>query len=248
MHLMSWQFYPQRNRHLPPTFAFIDPFDWVGVPFEVVRFILGEPRYEVLISFMYEEINRFLAHRDQLSNFDQFFGTQHWRRGVQLGSARDRNRFLHDLYLHQLKQAAGAKYVRSFQMQNASGLTDYYLFYATNNLLGLQKMKEAMWRVDESGEFTFSDATDPRQLLLIRNEPRYDVLEGQLREEFRGQVVPRSQIENFVLADTPFRETHYKRVLKVLEFSDPPALELIEAPEGRKRGTFPWPSMMLRIY
>jgi three-Cys-motif partner protein len=175
------QFYSQRNRHLPPTFAFIDPFGWTGAPFEIVRFILGQPRCEIFVTFMYEEINRFLAHRDQPANFDQFFGTQRWREGVQLQFASDRNRFLQDLYIRQLKEPGSAKYVRSFQMRNASGLTDYYLFYATNNLLGLQKMKEAMWRVDESGEFTFSDATDARQLLLIGKEPRYDVLENLLR-------------------------------------------------------------------
>ena len=132
-------------------------------------------------------------------------------------------------------------------MRNASGVTDYFLFYATNNLLGLQKMKEAMWRVDESGEFTFSDATDARQLLLIGKEPRYDVLAKQLRDRFRGRAVTRSEVENFVLAETPFRETHYKRALKALELSDPPALEVIAAPEGRKRGTFPSPSMRLRF-
>src|SRR5271168_4337055 len=204
------QFYMTRNRCLPPTFAFIDPFGWTGAPFEVVRFILGQPSCEILVTFMYEEINRFLGHQDQPPNFDQFFGTQKWREGVQLELPSDRNRFLHDLYLHQLKEAARAKYIRSFQMRNASGLTDYYLFYATNNLLGLRKMKEAMWRVDESGEFTFSDATDARQLLLIGKEPRYDMLEKQLRDQFRGRVIPRSEIENFVLAETPFRETHYK--------------------------------------
>jgi len=199
------------------------------------------------VTFMYEEINRFLGHRDQPANFDQFFGTEKWREGPQLGLPSDRNRFLHDLYLRQLKEVAGAKYARSFQMRNASGLTDYFLFYATNNLLGLQKMKEAMWRVDESGEFMFSDATDARQLLLIGKEPRYDVLEKQLRDRFRGRAITRSEVENFVLAETPFRETHYKRVLKALELSDPAALKVMAAPEGRKRGTFPSPSMMLRF-
>ena len=39
-------------------------------------------------------------------------------------------------------------------MRNAAGITDYYLFYAANSPLGLKKMKEAMWKVDVSGEFT----------------------------------------------------------------------------------------------
>ena len=90
-------------RQRSPTFAFIDPFGWAGVPFEVVQCILGQPRCEVFVTFMYEEINRFLAHPDQPPNFDQFFGTRQWRQGLQLRSASDRNRFLHDLYLGQLK-------------------------------------------------------------------------------------------------------------------------------------------------
>src|SRR5579859_472831 len=69
------------------------------------------------------------------------------------------------LYLRQLH--TGAAYVRSFEMSNARDVTDYYLFYATNELLGLKKMKEAMWKTDESGEFRFSDATDPNQLVLF---------------------------------------------------------------------------------
>ena len=132
-------------------------------------------------------------------------------------------------------------------MRNASGLTDYYLFYATDNLLGLRKMKEAMWRVDESGEFTFSDATNPNQLVLIGKEPRYDFLAKQLQDHFRGREVELSKIEEFVLAETPFRETHYKRVLKALEFSNPPSLNVVEGPKDRRRGTFPSPSMRLRF-
>jgi hypothetical protein len=38
--------------------------------------------------------------------------------------------------------------------------TKRLLFFATNNELRLKKIKEAMWRVDESGTYTFSDATD----------------------------------------------------------------------------------------
>lgn len=241
------QFYTIRRSHLPPTFVFIDPFGWTGAPFDVVRRILDQPSCEIFITFMYQEINRFLGHPDQPANFDEFFGTQQWRDGVQLVLPTVRNRFLHDLYLRQLRESAHAKYVRSFQMRNATGLTDYYLFYATNNLLGLQKMKEAMWRVDESGEFSFSDATDPDQLVLIGREPRFDVLAKQLQDRFYGRVIARSEIEKFVLAETAFRETHYRRVLRELEVSDPPALEVVEAPEGRKRGTFPRPSMMLRF-
>ena len=236
------------GRRLPPTFAFIDAFGWRGVPFSIIQEILGNRSCEVLVNFMYEEINRFLGHRDQESNFDVFFGTENWREGVQLDDPRMRNRFLHDLYRRQLKDAAGADYVRSFEMRNERDVVDYYLFYATNNVLGLKKMKEAMWKVDESGEFGFSDATDPNQAVLLGNEPRFDLLQRQLLARFRGCDASIGEIEEFVLAETAFRETHYKRqILRPLELAEPPVIEVIDAPPRRRRGTYSDRSLIVRF-
>jgi hypothetical protein len=235
-------------RYAGAVSAFIDPFGWTGAPFSVVQSILRQPNCEVLVTFMYEEINRFIGLPDQEANFDIFFGTREWRSGINPAKPAERNRFLHDLYLRQLKEAAGANYVRSFQMRNAAGLTDYYLFYATNNLLGLKKMKEAMWKVDESGEFTFSDATDPNQLVLFSKSPRFDDLEKRITARFAGQEASVGEIEEFVLAETAYRETHYKRqVLKELEGTNPPRITIVNAPSNRRRGTFGDPSMSIRF-
>jgi three-Cys-motif partner protein len=237
-----------RNGRLPPTFAFIDPFGWTGAPFSVVQSILAQPSCEVFVTFMYEEINRFIGHPDQEANFDAFFGTRDWRLGITLTNPTERNRFLHGLYLRQLKQIAGAKYVRSFQMRNPAGVTDYYLFYATNSQIGLKKMKEAMWKVDESGEFTFSDATDPNQMVLFSKSPRFDDLQRQIVAKFASQGASVGEVEEFVLAETAYRETHYKRqVLKELEEANPSRLEIANAPAKRRRGTFSDPSMRIRF-
>ena len=67
-------FYKRKAGSLPPTFAFIDPFGWLA-PFWIVREIMANPNCEVLVTFMYEEINRFIGHPDQEKNFDAFFGT-----------------------------------------------------------------------------------------------------------------------------------------------------------------------------
>ena len=58
-----------------PTFAFIDPFGWTGAPFEIVKKFLANPSCEVFVNFMYEEINRFIGHKDQTENFNTFFGS-----------------------------------------------------------------------------------------------------------------------------------------------------------------------------
>jgi three-Cys-motif partner protein len=55
-------FYINKGQPLPPTFAFIDPFGWTGIPFSLVKKILSYPSCEVLVNFMYEEVNRFIQH------------------------------------------------------------------------------------------------------------------------------------------------------------------------------------------
>lgn len=230
-----------------PTFAFIDPFGWKGVPFEAVTKILSRRSCEVLVTFMYEEINRFIGQQDQVYNFNRFFGTNAWRKGIELGNPRDRNRFFHDLYLRQLEEVAGARFVRSFEMRNERDVTDYFLFFATNNLLGLKKMKEAMWKVDESGDFRFSDATDPNQLVLFRNEPPFGILRDQILGRFTGTEASVKSIEDFVVQNTAFRETHYKGILKTLETQAPPLLKVVKPPPNRKRGTYTDPNLRLRF-
>ena len=237
-----------RNGRLPPMFAFIDPFGWKGVSFSVIREILSQPSCEVLLTFMYEEINRFIGHPDQEANFDSFFGSSNWRSCINLTSANERNRCLHDLYFSQLKRSTQARYVRSFQMRNSSGAIDYYLFYATGNQLGLKKMKEAMWKVDPSGDFTFSDATDRNQMVLFGGEPNFNQLRKQLLDHFAGRETTIAEIEEYILSETAFRETHYKRqILKPLELAAPSSLSVLNAPPGRKPGTFGAPNLRLKF-
>lgn len=236
--------YQSKGQRLPPTFAFVDPFGW-DVPFSIIVEMMRYPSCEVLITFMYEEVNRFIGFPDQEKNFDKFFGCRDWREGIELSGPQRRNRFLHDLYLRQLRDAAGVQHVRSFQMRNDKDVTDYYLFYGTNSIRGLQRMKEAMWRVDTSGEFAFSDATNENQIVLF-SEPRFEVLRSQIVEHFRGKETTVGEIEHFVVAETAFRETHYKRqVLKPMEQES--ELEVIDPPQGRGTGTYGNPRLRLRF-
>jgi three-Cys-motif partner protein len=65
-----------RNGRLIPTFAFIDPFGWTGAPFNLVKNILAQRSGEVFVNFMYEEINRFIGHPDQVVNFNSLLRDQ----------------------------------------------------------------------------------------------------------------------------------------------------------------------------
>ncbi len=100
-------------------------------------------------------------------------------------------------------------------MKNQHNATNYYLFFATNNLLGMKKMKEAMARVDPTGAFIFSDFTNPNQMLLL-SEPNYGEFERLLSTHFRGKIVAVEEIDEYMIADTPFWK--YKaEALKLME-------------------------------
>ncbi len=185
---------------------------------------------------MFEEINRFLDQGQQPDNFDKLFGCNDWRDGIHIKVPRDRVKFLHDLYQRQLSQAAGANFVRSFAMRNERNTMDYFLFFATNNELGLRKMKEAMWRVDESGTYTFSDATDPNQSVLFASEPDRPLLTRLIVDKFSGRETTPNEIERFVVRDTAFRESHYKKVLQALEENG--LITPVDPPAKRRRGTY----------
>jgi three-Cys-motif partner protein len=218
-----------------PAFALIDPFGWTGIPMSIPSELLRRQSTEMMLNFMFEETNRFLSHPDQPANFDRLFGCPEWRRANQLAGV-ERKGYIHNLYRDQLHRAAGARYVRSFEMRNDRGLVDYFLFFATNNLRGLEKMKEAMWRADPSGGFRFSDATDPNQSVLFEPEPDRQRLRRTIRQHFAGQSATVRQVEQFVIEQTPFLSNHYKKVLAAMEAAE--EVVPVNPAARRRRGTY----------
>ncbi len=146
---------------------------------QIVADLMKRPSTEILVNFMFEEINRFLNHPHQEKNFDSLFACTDWRRGYQLTGAA-RKKFIHDLYRDQLHKSAKARYVRSFEMRNQRDVSDYFLYFVSNNLLGSTKMKEAMWKVDPGGGVSFTDATNFDQTVLV--QPEFD------RRHLRGSL------------------------------------------------------------
>lgn len=213
----------ERHSSLIPTFAFIDPFGFTGIPFTLVKRLMESPKCEVLITFMYDQMNRFVSDRKLWNSLDNTFGNNKWRGVLNLKNPSQRVLFLHNIYKNQLECEANIKYVRSFKMKNKINKVEYFLFFGTNNELGLEKMKDAMWKVDEIGSFQFSDATyNPSQTVLFKKEPSFTLLKKQILQEFCGKIVSIDDIERFVLLKTSYKKTHLrKNVLKELEKMKP---------------------------
>jgi hypothetical protein len=187
---------------------------------------------------MYEEINRFLNLPDYAETYDRLFGTTEWRKVLEVAEPEERHRLIHDIYRDQLR-GTGIEYVRSFEMLNRGNRTDYFLFFGTHNLRGLEKMKEAMWKADPAGSFHFSDFTDANKTIkLFPDEPNFDQLKGMILAKFQGTDLTIEELTDFVISETPFMRTHFKlQILKPMESQG--ELSVIKAKESRKKGQFP---------
>lgn len=228
----------EQGKRIAPTFAFIDPFGYSDTPFHVIERIMKNKRCEVLITFMSGFLNRFKSDSHKGEAFNLLFGTTEWRE-IILDPDSDERSEKKIVGFYQNRLEAVAEYVRTFEMINKFNQPIYHLIFGTNSIKGLKEMKRAMWRVDETGMFSFSDRTDPRQTTLIKSEPDYQQLKRSIVNKFKGNAVSIGEIEHFVVVETPFRETHFKtQILKEMEYANPPEIEIVKSSRAR-RGTYP---------
>ncbi|MDA1014205.1 MAG: three-Cys-motif partner protein TcmP [Planctomycetota bacterium] len=221
------------NKQLAPTFAFVDPFGFSGIPFDLMRRILAYPKCEVFINVMVEFINRFLAHPDEavVSHFPITFGTDEVLK-IPTRSQRRVGQIL-DLYRRQLAQYAS--FVGRFDMKGKKDQQTYSLFFASNDPKGFLKMKEANWSVDKSTGSQFSDAFARQSRLFeaMGVEGLWDLL----AEKFRDQTVPMTEIEQFVTENTDFIPAHARSLLA--EHEEEEDISVIPQPGyNRRKGTF----------
>jgi three-Cys-motif partner protein len=228
----------EKDLKLAPTFAFIDPFGFKDIPFNLIKELMKNNKCEVLINFMFEEINRFVDLPQLEKTYNELFGTTEWRKVRGEKDPKKRLEILHNTYKSQLEKEAD--FVLSFKMVNKANKTDYFLFFATKHIAGLKKMKESMWKVDAAGSFEFSDARyDPNQTYLFEPEPNYNYLKKLILEKYKGKKISVEDLEYFIVVETPFRETHYKtKVLRPMEKNDEIQITY-SGPKTRRRGTYP---------
>jgi hypothetical protein len=94
-------------------------------------------------------------------------------------------------------------------------------------------MKDAMWKVDASGEYSFSDATNPDQQTLFTPEPDWQSLIATLHRDFAGQVAPWPNVEEAIRC-SPFRILK-RQVYQTMTQSDS-GIKVINPP-GVRRNT-----------
>jgi len=96
-----------------------------------------------------------------------------------------------------------------------------------------------MWNVDEDGLYKFSDATDPNQIVLFKNDFINDIL-VLLKNKFGSNKIDISLLISFINNETPFLGKHLRATLRFAEEQNLIEVETIKK-NGKKRRkqTFP---------
>lgn len=203
------------GKRIAPTFAFVDPFGFSGISFEVIQRLLENKQCEVLINFMVDSINRFIDHPNDkiVKHIVDAFGTEDC---ISIAEAEgDRLTNLRILYQNQLKSVA--RFVRFFEMRDEKDRTQYFLFFASHHPVGHIKIKEAMWRVDPDGRYSFSDSTNQEQISLFDEVDVTDLVRT-IREQFGNhRDVQCREIEEYVLDETAYIRKHMTQALRSME-------------------------------
>lgn len=224
-----------------PTFTMIDPFGFAGIPLDLIRSLMEQPSSECFITFMADSLNRWLDDpREPIAEeVTKACGTEE-AASIVLSKGGSRVDALRDLYLEQLKSFS--EYCRYFEIRDRDNRVLYYLFFISNNPLGMLKMKEAMWSVAPTGSFCFSDSTDPTQQILFDDADCWlPVAKSEIMKRFEGQkLVPAETVKAFIKGHPIFLERHATAALKELEVEK----RIVPNPlkrNGRKRSkrTFP---------
>ncbi len=204
---------------------------------KLISRILKFGQCEVFSYLDYKDMNRWITDPNKASTFTRAYGGEEWRGAIDLAE-RDRRKFLLDKYKAALKDPlrGNAAYVTSFSMFDKNSMPLYWLIFCTNSLRGLEEMKKAMWAVDNTGEFRFSDGDNPYQPTLFSQ--RYDDawLADELADRLAGRTMSVYKVKEFVLTDTPCYL--FKTALKSLEVGKNGRAAVIEQPSGRKPGTY----------
>lgn len=205
---------------LVPSFFFVDPFGFSGIPFAVIQKILSKPKTEVFFTFMVRDMSRFIEHPQLRKTFTELFGAEEWKNVLQLS---DREKALIELYRKQLHDVAGVEYSWHFRICESEELrTLYYLIHASNNIKGHYIMKGIMFNQSALGSFAYLGPEDISERSQMRLFDVHDIgeLKKYLLEKFKGKNLTYPDVLEKVChpwySEPPFIKKHFRKALEEL--------------------------------
>jgi three-Cys-motif partner protein len=200
-----------------PLFVLLDSFGGPDIPYSLLCELGRYRSTEVMVTFEPSFLTRFAQNHDgHRQRGDEAFGNQDWQAVFQQPSSR-KFAFLREQYRATLRRA-GFSHTLYFEMVD-EGSRKLYLIFGTRHERGLEKMKDAMWKVDPSYGVRYRDPKDAQQQMLdLQFEPDTAPLRRILHEYIadspKGRTVP--ELQRYTLLETVYRPTQVIRVVRLM--------------------------------
>jgi len=230
----------RQGKQLGPALFFLDQFGYSSFSMELVKRILDHEVCEVFSYLNWSLLHPFMADQTKWSGISKAFGGDEWKDVLELQGKVKEGRF-QEIYLAALRDRGGARHSYPFAMRDSSDRIIYWLFFSSNSLDGLDQMKRAMWKVDRSGGFEFSDKHVGSMGRLFSYDDKW--LAEQLVAELDGKEMAVGEVREYVLTTTPCY--NFKGALGQLERTG--GLEVIFTPRKRRLGDFADENMKVRF-
>jgi three-Cys-motif partner protein len=195
-----------------PIFANLDGWG-VDTPFRIVERIGQCRSSEVLITFETQWFIRF-ASMDEVEAGDRVFGNTDWRGVVDCASPGQKRRFLIDMYLKRLNEAS-FPFTLTFELVDEGG-HGLLLVFGTASDLGVEKMKDSMWKVDPVSGSRFRDPRDPNQMSFDVDKPNFAPLRRELLSQLAGGGRSIAELKRHALLHTIYRPAHAGQEINVM--------------------------------
>lgn len=229
------------GQQLGPAFFFLDQFGYSSFSMDLVHTILRNEICEVFSYLNWNLLHPFMSDPTKQAGITKAFGGDEWRQVIGLSGQEKENRF-RQIYLEALRHRGGATYTYPFAMRDSNHRVIYWLFFCTNNIRGLEEMKRAMWDVDRSGGFEFSDK------FVSDRSSMFEYGDGDLAKDLvadlKGRTLSVKDVGEYALANTPAYK--YLEALGLMERER--QLRPVSPPAGRRAGAFgDYPDMLVEI-
>ena len=200
---------------LGPALFFLDQFGYANVPMSLIQAVMAHPQCEVLSYLNCKRMNAYLSDETKWPTITAAYGDDSWMPAMEMQGA-ERQRHLIETYKDRIRSLARVDHVWSFAMFGKNNELIYWLIFSTNSLKGLEQMKKAMWKADDTGSFRFSDraAANPQGVLFFEDMKSDEYHADELFKRLSGRVMAEAEMERFVLTQTPFYK--FKKAVQLL--------------------------------
>ena len=215
-----------KERRLPPTLFFVDPWGYRGLSLDLVNSVLKDWGCDCIFFFNYNRISMGLSNELVRQHMECLFGAERverLRKELQDLNPEERELAIVEKLAEALN-VEGKRYILPFRFLSEKGTrTSHHLIFVSKHPLGYGIMKDIMANASSSSEqgvpsFEYNPSRPDRQQGLLFDLSRpLDDLEGMLLTQFAGRTLRMIDIFNQHHVGKRYIKRNYKDVLKQLE-------------------------------